>query len=75
MQSLKASVFKATCLKVMDEVQRTGTPVVITKNGKPISKLVPYVDKPKSLMGLMADSVHIHDDLLSPLDVSWEADT
>ena len=42
MQTLKASEFKAKCLKLMDEVQKTGDEIVITKNGKPISKLVPY---------------------------------
>lgn len=52
MQIMKASQFKAKCLKLMDEVQETGEEVVITKNGKPISKLVPYRTKPATLFGL-----------------------
>jgi prevent-host-death family protein len=38
---IPAAVFKAECLKLMDEVARTGQPVVITKHGKPVAQLVP----------------------------------
>ncbi len=41
MKTIKASEFKATCLQLMDEVAKTGESVVITKNGKPVSLLVP----------------------------------
>ena len=33
MQTLKASEFKARCLKLMDDVQKSGEEIVITKNG------------------------------------------
>ena len=42
MKTIKASEFKAKCLKIMDEVSLTGEAVVITKNGKAVTKLVPY---------------------------------
>ena len=45
--TIKASEFKAKCLKIVDEVSKNGEEVVITKNGKPISKLVPYREKKK----------------------------
>jgi prevent-host-death family protein len=41
-RQIKASEFKAKCLALMDEVARTGNPVVITKNGKPVAELVPH---------------------------------
>ncbi len=40
-QTMPASEFKAKCLALMDEVARTGEPVVITKNGKPVAQLGP----------------------------------
>ena len=73
MKVMKASEFKATCLKVMDEVERTGEPVVITKNGKPVSKLVPTHTRPGSLFGIMKGRVTIHGDITSPLEEEWEA--
>jgi prevent-host-death family protein len=74
MRVMKASEFKATCLKVMDEVEKTGEPVLITKNGKPVSKLVPAHVRPKSLFGVMKGRVRIKGDIISPLGAEWEAD-
>lgn len=43
-----ASVFKAKCLAMMDEVARTGEAVVITKNGKPVAQLAPAPSEAKT---------------------------
>ena len=47
-RTIKASEFKAKCLKLMDEVAETGEEIVITKNGLPTAKPVAYREKPKS---------------------------
>ncbi|MCY4426226.1 MAG: type II toxin-antitoxin system Phd/YefM family antitoxin [Halieaceae bacterium] len=73
MNSIKASEFKAKCLKLMDQVAQTCEPLVITKNGKPVATLVPYGEKRHTLAGLHAGAVHIHGDIISPLDEPWEA--
>ena len=39
--TIPAAVFQAKCLKLMDEVARTGRPVVITKRGRPAAQLAP----------------------------------
>ena len=41
MKTMAAGQFKAKCLAVMDEVQTKRIPVLVTKNGKPVAKLVP----------------------------------
>lgn len=38
---MAAGEFKAKCLKIMDEVNQTGRPVVVTKRGEPVIKVVP----------------------------------
>ena len=35
------SKFKATCLAVLDNVKRTGRPVLVTRHGKPIAVIDP----------------------------------
>jgi prevent-host-death family protein len=40
---MAAGKFKDVCLKTLDDVARTKTPVVITKRGRPVAALVPYV--------------------------------
>lgn len=72
-REMKASEFKAKCLGLMDEVAETGESIVITKNGKPVSRLIPYVTRPDSLFGIHHDSVRITGDILSPVDLEWEA--
>ena len=72
MQAMKASEFKAKCLRLMDEINQTGEEIVITKNGKPVSKLVPYRSLPKSLLGLHRGVISSKDDLVAPLDEVWE---
>ena len=74
MQTVKASVFKATCLRLMDRVYQTGEQIVITKNGKPVSRLVPYRDIPKTIFGLHKKEVCSQDDLISPLDLKWDVE-
>ena len=36
-RTIKASEFKAKCLKLMDEIAESGEEIVITKNGRPVS--------------------------------------
>jgi prevent-host-death family protein len=71
--SIPAAVFKAECLKLMDEVARTGQPVVITKHGKPVAQLVPVAAEPRSLFGYMKNTVTIKGDIVAPTDDSWSA--
>jgi prevent-host-death family protein len=71
---IKASEFKAKCLAVLDEVERTRQAVVITKRGKPVAELVPH--KPparRELFGLLKGRMEIVGDIISPIDVEWEA--
>jgi prevent-host-death family protein len=71
---IPAGEFKAKCLKLMDEVRDQGKEIVITKRGKPVAKLVP-VGKAKrpSLFGCMKDTVEYMGDVISPVDVEWDA--
>jgi len=51
--TVTATEFKAKCLALIDEVQKTGQPLVISKHGKKVVRLVPELpEKPwKSLAG------------------------
>jgi len=73
MQTIKASEFKAKCLALMDQVNETGDEILITKNGVPVSKLTPVINKPKSLFGLKKSRLKITGDIIEPLDVQWDA--
>lgn len=71
MKTMAAGQFKARCLQVMEQVKSTRTPIVITKRGKPIAKLVP-VDPPEAWVpGRLAAKIEILGDIVSPV-VPWE---
>ena len=72
MKTMKASEFKAKCLKLMDEVAATGETIVITKNGKPVSQLTPCPRRPATLFGALKGSVEVVGDIVSPVDVEWD---
>jgi antitoxin (DNA-binding transcriptional repressor) of toxin-antitoxin stability system len=59
MKSMAAGKFKDTCLKTLDDVEQSKTTVVITKRGRPVAKLVPYVARPanRSLAGSVVREV------------------
>jgi prevent-host-death family protein len=76
LHEVPAGEFKARCLKLMDEVQATRRPLVITKRGKPIAKLVPVEENEmrRSIFGCMKGTVTIHGDIVSPIELDWHAE-
>ena len=42
MKTINAGKFKDQCLRIMDDVARTKTPVVVTKHKRPLVKVMPY---------------------------------
>ena len=66
---MKASEFKAKCLALMDEVERTGESVVITKNGKPVAELSPYKQRKRNARGILKGRVFITGDITSPVAI------
>lgn len=72
---MKASEFEAKCLKLMDEVAARSEQIVITKNSGPTAKLVACREKPRSLYGAGRERMKITGDIVSPVELEWEAET
>jgi len=67
MKTMPAGKFKARCLKVMDDVRARREPVLITKKGVPVAKLVP-TDKTRSdIFGCMAGTAEILGNIEAPV--------
>ena len=69
MREIAVSKFKATCLAVLQEVQRTGESVRVTRFGKPVAEIVPAKPEPKKkiVLGLMRDTAEIVGDIVGPI--------
>jgi prevent-host-death family protein len=74
-ETIAAGKFKATCLGLLDEVQRERKEIVITKRGKPVARIVPVeAEKIPNLFGRMKGSVEILGDIISPIGEIWDAE-
>jgi prevent-host-death family protein len=72
--TIAAGVFKAKCLKLLDEVAAKRETLVITKHGKPVAQIIPMPAKEwVDPIGAMRGSVIWEGDIISPIDVEWEA--
>ncbi|MGA2375941.1 MAG: type II toxin-antitoxin system Phd/YefM family antitoxin [Candidatus Sulfotelmatobacter sp.] len=74
MKRIPAGQFKAQCLAIMDKVSKTGEPVVVTKHGKPVVKLVPAKKQKDDIFNYMAGKVKIVGDIVGPITPleDWE---
>jgi len=70
--TIPAGEFKAKCLKLLDQVAQDRQPLIITKHGKPVAQLTPLPEQ-EDIVGSMKGSVLWIGDILSPIDVDWDA--
>jgi prevent-host-death family protein len=75
MGTIAAAEFKAKCLHVLDEVEKTREPITVTKRGRPVARIVPIPAEPHSLFGIAEGTIiyNADDDLLSTGE-AWDAD-
>lgn len=75
MDSMPISKFKATCLAVLEKVRRTRRPIRVTRFGRPIAEIVPpsIVEGERTWFGKLAGTATIEGDLITPVEVEWEA--
>jgi len=68
METIPVSKFKATCLAVLEQVRRTGRPVLVTRRGKPAAQILPPPppERPDSWLGSFRKTGEIVGDTLSP---------
>ena len=72
MKAIAAGKFKDVCLKTLDDVAQTKTPVLITKRGRPVAKLVPYL-KPAAHRSLAGSILREVGDPFRTAE-NWDAD-
>ncbi|MGD1103740.1 MAG: type II toxin-antitoxin system Phd/YefM family antitoxin [Terriglobia bacterium] len=75
MKKISAGTFKTHCLSIMEDVRATRHPVLITKRGRPVAKLVPVDTGRDDFIGRLEGVVKIVGDIESPIEPldSWEA--
>jgi prevent-host-death family protein len=72
MKKIAAGEFKARCLTLMEDVRSTREPLVITKRGKPVAKLVPADEDKDDFIGRLEGEFRVVGDIESPIG-EWES--
>jgi len=68
MRDVSISEFKAKCLGLIEQVQKTRQPLRITRHGKPVAEVIPAgPDRKRSFLGRMEGTVEILGDIVSPV--------
>ena len=67
MQEIAISEFKAKCLSLLDEVNKTKKPLRITRRGKPVAEVVPPSPATKRRLGWMAGTAKVVGDIMEPV--------
>ncbi len=70
-KSVPAVVFKAKCLALLDEVANTRQPLVVTKRGRPVARVVPMS---APAMPSLKGTLLAQRDILEPVDEGWEVE-
>jgi prevent-host-death family protein len=74
MKKIAAGEFKARCLTLMEDVRSTREPLIITKRGKPVAKLVPVDDDKREFIGKLKGVFRVVGDIESPIEPdAWES--
>jgi len=73
MKEIAAGQFKNQCLALMDQVQKTGEPLVVTKRGKPVVKLVPVIHDDDDFFDSMKGRLTVTGDIINTVPLEdWE---
>jgi len=75
MKEIAISEFKAKCLGLLEEVQKTKKPIRITRFGKPVAEVVPPTKlSQNNWLGSMKGRMEILGDIVSPAseESDWE---
>lgn len=67
---MPAGRFKAECLALLDRVEQTGEPLVVTKRGRPVAEVVPIRASGRTLRG----SVEVRGDIVAPILEAWDVE-
>jgi prevent-host-death family protein len=73
MKTFAVGLFKAKCLALIDDVNQTKEPIIITKHGKPKVKIIPYDSEKDMVQKPLKGAATYIGDVVSPLDEAWDA--
>ncbi len=75
MKTIILSEFKANCIAILREAQRTAEPLIVTRRGRPLARIEPVQEPmPKRRFGTQRGRLRIKGDIVhAEFSSDWEA--
>ena len=71
---ISKSQFKPRALHYFREIEKTGKELIISDHGKPVLKIVPYVEDPEEALKSLRNTVIKYEDPTEPVGLEdWNA--
>ena len=75
MKTVILSTFKAQCIALIREAQRTAEPIIVTRRGRPLARIEPVREPvPRRRLGKQRGRMRIKGDIVhADFSADWEA--
>ncbi len=72
MKTVLVSEFKAKCIQMLKDVQKSGKPLLVTLRGRPLARVEPVAKSKKRVLGALKGRMSIKGDIIkSDFDKDW----
>jgi prevent-host-death family protein len=72
MKTVPISQFRRDCVDLLEAASRAGAPLVVTRRGKPVARVLPFPGTPADTAGAaLKDRMEFAGDGTSPVEASW----
>lgn len=68
-----ATEFKTHCLALLEEVRQTRQSLLVTRHGKPVVEISPYMPKSADQANPLKGSILFEGDVISPVKEKWDS--
>lgn len=73
MQTISKSQFKSQALHFLRLIEKSKQPLILTHNGKPVAKVIPYQEDPEAILKSLQGTVLHYEDPTEPVGLEdWE---
>jgi prevent-host-death family protein len=73
LRTVAATEFKEHCLAMLEEVRKTRQSLLVTRHGKPVAEISPYVPPDRDAVNPLKGSILYQGDLIAPIDEKWDS--
>jgi len=72
-KTVPATKFKQHCLALLEEVRQTRQSLLLTRYGKPLAEISPYLSRERHSVNPLKGSILYQGDLAAPIEEKWDS--